>query len=183
VTSIEIFSTTLQHADRSRVVIPNRKIVGEILHNYGTMRQLSLAVGVAYSADLTQALGIVRDVVDQNPRVLKDPVAMIGVSVLADSAVTISILPWVKVDDYGPAPGEIYQALLERFRARRIEIPSRSAKCGCSMGVHTPWWRDCQTFRVLLRLHCEADPVHQERKAEGVALRPATIRPLLKLFS
>jgi len=123
VTSIEIFSTTLQHADRSRVVIPNRKIVGEILHNYGTMRQLNLAVGVAYSADLTQALGIVRDVVHQNPRILKDPAPMIGVSVLADSAVTISILPWVKVDDYAPAPGEIYQALLERFRARRIEIP------------------------------------------------------------
>src|SRR5216117_2052295 len=43
---IDIFSTKLVHADRSRVVIPNRKIVGEILHNYGTIRQLNLSVGV-----------------------------------------------------------------------------------------------------------------------------------------
>src|SRR5664279_2282854 len=35
VKTIELFTTTLLHADRSRVVIPNRKIVGEILHNYG----------------------------------------------------------------------------------------------------------------------------------------------------
>src|SRR5437667_12281136 len=31
---IELFSTTLIHGDRSRVVIPNRRIVGEILQNY-----------------------------------------------------------------------------------------------------------------------------------------------------
>ena len=38
VSSIELFSTTLAHPDQSRVIIPNRKIVGEILHNFGTMR-------------------------------------------------------------------------------------------------------------------------------------------------
>ena len=46
VTTIDIFSTTLMHADLSKVVIPNHKIVGEILHNYGRMRQLNLTVGV-----------------------------------------------------------------------------------------------------------------------------------------
>ncbi len=40
VVTIELFSTTLVQLDQSRVVIPNRRIVGEILHNYGTIRQL-----------------------------------------------------------------------------------------------------------------------------------------------
>ena len=44
VTIIELLSNTLVHPDRSRVVIPNRKIVGEILHNYGSIRQLDLSV-------------------------------------------------------------------------------------------------------------------------------------------
>ena len=35
VEDITLFSTTLTHPDLSRVVVPNRKIVGEILHNYG----------------------------------------------------------------------------------------------------------------------------------------------------
>ena len=41
---IDIFTTTLMHADHSRVLIPNRKIVGEILHNFGVIRQLHLTV-------------------------------------------------------------------------------------------------------------------------------------------
>src|SRR4029077_17051919 len=35
VESITLFNTTLGHVDLSRVVVPNRKVVGEILHNYG----------------------------------------------------------------------------------------------------------------------------------------------------
>src|SRR4029077_20628158 len=48
--TITTFRTTLSHTDRSRIVIPNRKIAGEILHNYGTIRQLDVTVGVAYDA-------------------------------------------------------------------------------------------------------------------------------------
>ena len=123
VTAIDIFSTKLQHADRSRVVIPNRKIIGEILHNYGTTRQLNLAVGVSYGSDLGQALGVVREVVTSNLRVLKEPFPLIGISTLADSAITISIQPWVKVTDYGPAQAELYQAIVEGLQARQIDIP------------------------------------------------------------
>jgi small-conductance mechanosensitive channel len=31
--------------------------------------------------------------------------------------------PWVKVEDFGSTPGELYQALVERFKARNVEIP------------------------------------------------------------
>jgi small conductance mechanosensitive channel len=123
VATIELFSTTLTHPDRSRVVIPNRRIVGEVLHNYGTIRQLSLTVGVAYRTDLTAALAIAREVVQQNPRVLKEHPPVIGIATLADSSISIFVRPWVAVPDYGPAGAEIYQALIERFRAADIEIP------------------------------------------------------------
>ena len=123
VETIDIFSTKLVHADRSRVVIPNRKIVGEILHNYGTTRQLTLTVGIGYGSNISEALAIAQDVVAKNPRVLKDPAPAIGISMLADSAITISVQPWVKVGDYGSAQAEVYQALVERLRARSIEIP------------------------------------------------------------
>jgi small conductance mechanosensitive channel len=123
VSTIELFSTKLVHPDRSQVVIPNRKIVGEILHNYGAVRQLVLTVGVAYGTNLSQALTLIREILAANPRALKDPAPVVGVTTLGDSAVTISIGPWVAVTDYVPAQVEIYQAVLERFRASRIEIP------------------------------------------------------------
>jgi small conductance mechanosensitive channel len=123
VTSIELFTTTLLHADHSQVIIPNRKIVGEIMHNYGHIRQLDLSVGVAYNTNISGALVIVRGVLTRNSRVLKEPAPVVGVTMLADSSISIAIKPWTAVADHDPAQAEIYQAIVEQFRANKIEIP------------------------------------------------------------
>ncbi|HEX6692523.1 MAG TPA: mechanosensitive ion channel family protein [Burkholderiales bacterium] len=122
VLEIKLFSTTLGHADRSKVVIPNRKIVGEILHNYGHIRQLALEVAVAGDADVKEALAAVDAVLRANRRVLQDPAPVVGVASL-DGRVTIAIRPWTALADYGPAGAEVNQAVLEAFRARRIAMP------------------------------------------------------------
>lgn len=123
VESITLFSTTLVHADRSRVVIPNRKIVGEILHNYGRVRQLDFTVGVAYDTDLTAALAIIREVLAANPRVLQDPAPVVAPLQLGESAVALAVRPWVLVEDQGAASGEVCAAVLEAFRARGVVMP------------------------------------------------------------
>jgi len=123
VAKVELFSTTLIHGDRSRVVIPNRKIVGEILHNYGTVRQLDLAVGVAYGSNLEEALSVIREILKANTRVLREPEPVIGITTLSDSSINIAVKPWTAVQDFGPAGAEIYQAILTRFRERQINIP------------------------------------------------------------
>ena len=123
VATISLFSTVLTHPDQSRVVIPNRKIVGEILHNYGRVRQLDIVVGVAYDTDVNLALAAVQEVVDGSSHVLKDPAPLIQIKVLADSSIDIAVRPWVSVDDFGPANGAINKAVLEIFRARHIVIP------------------------------------------------------------
>ncbi len=123
VISIELFATTLMHVDRSRIIIPNRKIVGEIMHNYGAIRQLDLTVGVAYATDLDAALASINKVLAANPRVLKDPEAVVGVSQLADSSINISVKPWVAVPDYVPAGAELYKAIVAEFRQANVSIP------------------------------------------------------------
>lgn len=120
---ITLFSTTLSHPDASRVVIPNRKIVGEILHNYGKVRQLEVTVGVAYDTDMAAALGALQEAVRANPRVLEAPVPVIQVLRLDDSAVTLCAKPWVKVPDYVAATSELNRAVLETLRGRGIVIP------------------------------------------------------------
>lgn len=120
---ISVFSTTLGHTDQSKVVIPNRKIVGEILHNYGQIRQLDLVAGVSYATDISAALGLVEEVLLANPRVLRDPTPVFGVSQLGESSVAISVRPWVTVPDYGPAGAELNKAILETFRARGVVMP------------------------------------------------------------
>ena len=123
VKTIDLFSTTLLHTDMSRVVIPNRKIIGDVLHNFGNVRQLDLSVGVAYGTDLNNATGIVRGVLAANKRVLKEPAPIVGVTLLADSSINIAVKPWVKVDDFVFAQAEINQAVAEQLRAANISLP------------------------------------------------------------
>jgi small conductance mechanosensitive channel len=123
VATIELFSTKLVQLDQSRVVIPNRKIVGEILHNFGAVRQLQLTVDVAYGTNLTKALALAREIVEQSPWALKEPAPVIGVSTLGASGITLAIQPWVAVTDYVAAKAEFYQTIVDGFRAGEIEIP------------------------------------------------------------
>lgn len=123
VREISVFSTILLHADNSRVVVPNRKIVGEILHNYGKIRQMNLSVGVAYDADIKSAIATIQAILDQNAKVLKNPAPIVGVSRLADSSVVISVLPWVAVPDFFVAQTEVNQSIIEEFSRKKISIP------------------------------------------------------------
>ncbi len=122
VATIELFSTTLLHPDRSRVIIPNRKLVGEILHNFGTIRQLHLAVTVPLTADVGAALMAATDVVTRNERVLKDPVPVVAIAQIGDGGIKIGVNPWVKVVDVGPAEGELNRSLAEQFQGRGLTL-------------------------------------------------------------
>ncbi|MFO7543275.1 MAG: mechanosensitive ion channel family protein [Thiobacillus sp.] len=123
VEGIHLFSTILSHPDRSRIIIPNRKIVGEILHNFGSLRQLDVLVGVAYDTDIKLALAAIRELLAAHPKILQEPEPMIRVLTLADSGVEIAIRPWTTVDDFYDTSSEITQTVLETFRARGITIP------------------------------------------------------------
>src|SRR6267142_592685 len=110
--TIELFSTTLLHPDQSRIIIPNRKIVGEILHNFGNTRQIHLAVMVPHGSDLAAVLAMVREVVVANSRVLTDPSPVVGVAQLELAGVRVGVNPWVRVADVVAAEAELYRALV-----------------------------------------------------------------------
>jgi len=124
VETISLFSTVLAHADKSRVVVPNRKIVGEILHNYGRIRQAEVTVRVSYSADLTLALTTIGALVRANKRVLADPAPQVSVCRLDESVVLVAARPWVGINDYGAIESELSVTILEALRGQGIALPS-----------------------------------------------------------
>jgi small conductance mechanosensitive channel len=123
VDSITLFSTTLSHTDRSLIVIPNRKVVGEILHNFGSIRQLNVQVGVAYDTDMNAALAVIDEILRSNARVLREPAPVIQTAQLGPSSVMLAVKPWAAVSDFTDLTGEINQAILESFRGRGIVMP------------------------------------------------------------
>ena len=123
VIAIDLSSTRLLHPDRSRVVIPNRKVVGEILHNFGNTRQLHLSVLVPHTADLATALAFAQEIMAAEPRVLRNPAPLVGITRLTAAGVKIGVQPWIRVADASDVEPALYQTLMERFRARGIGAP------------------------------------------------------------
>jgi small conductance mechanosensitive channel len=122
VINIDLPSTVLTHADRSRVVVPNRKIVGEILHNYGTIKQIKVTVSVSDPEDINATLTLIHELLAQDARALKDPAPVVGVSAVGDEGVRIAVMPWARVPD-GPAlEADLYKALIETLHARGIGL-------------------------------------------------------------
>jgi small conductance mechanosensitive channel len=119
---VDLSSTLLAHADRSRVVVPNRKIVGEILHNFGTIRQLKIGVGVASPADVPRALEAVQAVLGRYPNVLADPAPVFGVSAVGEGGIRINVGPWTTGARALAVEAELYLALIEEFRSREIDM-------------------------------------------------------------
>lgn len=123
VTDISLFNTVLTHADQSRVVVPNRKLVGEVLHNYGQIRQLDLSVRVGYEQDSAQVITLIHSLLQASPRVLADPPALVQVAALDEWGVCIAIKPWASVAGKALAVGEINQAVLAALCEHKIRIP------------------------------------------------------------
>lgn len=123
VQSIDLSMTVVRTLEDVRVLIPNRKIVGEVIHNYTGERRVMLNLEVGYQEDLDKVLGTIREVLAENPRILKDPVPEMGITKLSDSGIEITLRPWCRAEDYWRVHYEVYRAILVRFRERRIEIP------------------------------------------------------------
>jgi len=55
--------TELKTVDGEMVVIPNKHIVGEVIHNYSDFKRLDINVGVSYSSDIGKVIDIVTNVI------------------------------------------------------------------------------------------------------------------------
>jgi small conductance mechanosensitive channel len=119
VVDIGLLATTLRPADASHIVIPNKKIIGEILHRFGTARQLVLRVTVKSGADLDRALAAVREVVAASPRVLERPAPVTAVENAGDN-ITIVAKAWLAIGDWEAAQAELYPAIVQRLRREAI---------------------------------------------------------------
>ncbi|CAH1906303.1 Mechanosensitive ion channel protein [Candidatus Nitrotoga sp. HW29] len=128
VEEVDLFSTKLSQGDCSVVIVPNRKIIGEILQNYGYIRQLDLRVAIARAEDLERAITAITEVVNANSRVLTQPAAFIGVRNLTDASIGVAVKPWVKAPDYGSVGAEINRAIIDKIRAAGVDYPPSERK-------------------------------------------------------
>lgn len=125
VESIGLFETTLNTPDNIHIVLPNSKIYGGTISNYShhPIRRIDLVAGISYDDDIGSAIKAIRQVLDDEPRVLKDPAYQVAVSEMADSSVNLVVRPWCAGEDYWPIRFDLTRALKEGLEAAGCTIP------------------------------------------------------------
>lgn len=125
VEEIAIFTTTLVTPDNKTVIIPNAALTGDNIVNWtlkGT-RRVDMVMGIGYDDDIDKAKQIMKAVLDQDERILKDPAPQIAMVELADSSVNFVVRPWVKASDYWGVYMDTTEKIKKAFDAGGISIP------------------------------------------------------------
>jgi small conductance mechanosensitive channel len=125
VEKMEIFTTQLKSPDNRTIIVPNGKMTGDNIVNYtmkGT-RRVELVFGIGYGDDIDKARSIIKEIVDQDARVLKDPAPQIVVAELADSSVNFKVRAWTSSDDYWSFFFDTTEKVKKQFDAQGISIP------------------------------------------------------------
>lgn len=125
VDEIQIFNTIIRTLDNQRVIIPNGLLSNGCVKNVFVepTRRVDMTFGISYDDDLTKAKAILRDICDNDERILKDPIADIFISAHADSSINILVRPWVASEHYWEVHFDVIEKVKLAFDEQGITIP------------------------------------------------------------
>lgn len=125
VKEIQIFHTILETFDGRTIILPNAPVANGALVNKSTkpVRRVDLTFGIGYGDDIDKARKVIKEYVDKDSRVLKDPAYDILVSELADSSVNFAVRLWVKSADFWAVKFDTTENIKKAFDKNGISIP------------------------------------------------------------
>ena len=125
VEKITIFNTIFCTPDNQMVIVPNNKIISDIITNINAKdtRRIDLVVGISYTDDMVKTKEILEGLAKEDSRVLTDPETTIAVAELADSSVNLVFRPWVKTADYWAVRFDLTESIKNALDAAGISIP------------------------------------------------------------
>ena len=125
VEKITIFNTLFCSADNQLIIVPNNKIISDIITNITAKdtRRIDLTVGISYSDDMAETKQILATLAKEDSRVLADPAPAVAVAELADSSVNLIFRPWVKTGDYWDVRFDLTEKIKNALDEAGISIP------------------------------------------------------------
>lgn len=130
VKEVHLAYTVLSDEDDVRITIPNRHIVGEILHNSQADSILELGVGIAYDSDPHHAVEIVTNALKgiEGVSAVRSPI--VGIEAFGDSSINLGIRFWaqtqVRVETLYRANMAVHDAL--KVAGITIPFPQREVR-------------------------------------------------------
>ncbi|MBU1404386.1 MAG: mechanosensitive ion channel family protein [Proteobacteria bacterium] len=123
VEEVTLAHTTLRTEDGVKITVPNKHIVGEILHNSGEYRIIESSVGIGYDADPTQAIAVIAQALAGFPQRQNGPAPQVGIEDFLDSSVAIGYRYWAPTRRYIETMHGVNLAVYQALGRAGIRIP------------------------------------------------------------
>lgn len=123
VKEVHLAFTMLTNEDGEVITIPNKHIVGEIIHNSQEDTVLELSVGIAYSSDAEAAVKAIREKLTDVDGLSQTRSVQIGIDSFGDSSVNLEVRCWVKTAQFYEVKFNSNQLIFAALKEAGIEIP------------------------------------------------------------
>lgn len=94
VTEVRLGATMLTNEDGVRITIPNKHIVGEIIHNSYTNSIVEMNIDIAYSCDPLRAIELISAAINAQPAISQQRPPQVGIFDFGANGYTIGIRYW-----------------------------------------------------------------------------------------
>ena len=115
--------TIITDEDNVSITIPNKHIVGEVLHNSKHDSLLELTVGIAYKEDPLKTITLLEEVIDNLGIVSEARAPQIGIDEFADSSINIGLRIWTPTESLYESKYKANKAIYLALQKANIEIP------------------------------------------------------------
>jgi small conductance mechanosensitive channel len=123
VDEITLGATILTDEDGVKITIPNKHIVGEILHNSEEKRIVEEIVGISYDSDPEKAIQIIKEALNEFQEISKEPPPQVGIQKFGDSSINIGLRYWIPSQKYFKTLYQVNLVFYKQLKAGDIEIP------------------------------------------------------------
>jgi small conductance mechanosensitive channel len=125
VDSIGLFTTEMHTFDNIGVSMPNSRVWGNEIQNLNAFdtRRVDMEFGISYDDDMDKAIKIIKDILDEDERVLDEPEPLLAIGNLGDSSVVIRVRPWANTPDVWPLRYDITKKVKEEFDKNHVTFP------------------------------------------------------------
>ena len=123
VDEVTLGATVLTDEDGVKITIPNKHIVGEIIHNSKDKRIVEEMVGISYDSDPEKAIQIIKEALEAFQEISKEPPPQVGIQEFGDSSINIGLRYWIPTNKYFKTLYQVNLSVYKHLKAKNIEIP------------------------------------------------------------
>ena len=123
VREIKLGNTLLEDEDGVLITIPNKHIVGEILHNSDKYKIAENIIGISYDSSPEKAIEIIKKVLKSYDKIAKDPSPQIGINEFGDFSINLEYRYWVEAEHFFKTKYNVNLEIFKKFQENDIKIP------------------------------------------------------------